>query len=324
MTRNPVLRLLAIGMLAAATGSLVWLSWEDQGTRDERRTRHPAPTPFLLFRTLAPADVHGRVAWMQLTPDGERGVASLACHRLHYAAGAGLCAVQERAGSAVVHAVYTFDAAMGRRRRIAIPGIPTRLRVSPNGRRGAITSYAEEETAAGERLATTSRIVDMATGRVVADLRAFRVDNETSATVAGPVDVASVAFERDGDRFFATVESGGERFLSSGSVGERRLTLLKTGVANEALSPDGRRLILKRLVEPRGIWRLAVMDLGTWEERDLAHPRSVDDQVEWLDADHVIFHDADGDTTSIWMLAVDGTEEARVLTRDAFSAVVQR
>jgi hypothetical protein len=67
--------------------------------------------------------------------------------------------------------------------------------------------------------------------------------------------------------------------LLAGSVAEGRLTVLQRGVANEALSPDGHRLAVKKLIAGR--WQLAVIDLATWTERDLPQgPNSVDDQVE--------------------------------------------
>jgi hypothetical protein len=96
-------------------------------------------------------------------------------------------------------------------------------------------------------------------------------------------------------------------------------------VAAEALSPDGRQLVVKKSVGDRGYWQLAVIDLRTWSERNLLQgPHSVDDQVEWLDEDHVVYHDADEDSTSLWILPVDGVHGPRVLVKDAYSAAVQR
>jgi len=46
--------------------------------------------------------------------------------------------------------------------------------------------------------------------------------------------------------------------------------------------------------------------------------------VEWLDNHHLMYHDVDGDTTSVWMLAADGLSAPRVLVKDAYSGVVQR
>jgi hypothetical protein len=111
--------------------------------------------------------------------------------------------------------------------------------------------------------------------------------------------------------------------LPPGAVSERRLSTIRTGVANEALSPDGRRLAVKKLVVDGGRWQLAVIDLVTWSEHDLQHgPRSIDDQVEWLDNEHLMYHDA-GESPGLWMLPVDGLNGPRVFIKDAYPGAVQ-
>jgi hypothetical protein len=282
------------------------------------------PTPFVVFRSLA-ASEYGLVALLGLTPGAARHVTHLACARVHYAAGRGLCAGQETRGNASLNFAYVVDESFVAGARIVLHGIPTRLRVAPTGDVGAITTYAEEESPAGERLATRTRVVNMSSGQQVADLREFRLDSASFPPPRGPVDIAGIAFERDGDRFFATLLSDAVPYLAAGSLMEKRLTIIRAGVATEALSPDGRRLAVKRLIRERGFWQLAVVDLSTWAERDLRQgDRSVDDQVEWLDDNHVVFHDVDGNSTALWMLPVDGVTGPRVLVQDAYSGSVQR
>ena len=279
----------------------------------------------MIFRALGGGDAHGRVALLGLQPDAARVVSPLSCSRVHYSGGRGLCVTQESRPAGIENVAYIFDRRFERSRRIVLDGLPTRLRVAPNGRVGAVTTYMEEETAAGERLATRSRIIDMRTGKQLADLRDFQVENRQLPPIRGPVDFSSVAFERDSDRFFATMATGDERYLVAGSVSERRLSTIRTGVASEALSPGGQRLVVKRLIRERGFWQLAVIDLRTWTERDLPQgSRSVDDQVEWLDDDHVLYHDIDGESTALWMLPADGLNGPRVLLKDAYSGAVQR
>ena len=317
--------LVVLGATATAVGYLVVsLGWGTSADAS-RGARHPVTPPFVIFRALAPRNAYGHIAVLGLSPDAQPYISRLQCSRVHYAGGRGLCAKQESNNADLVNVAYVFDRTLERGRRLELDGIPTRLRVAPNGRLGAITTYAEEESAAGERLSTRTRIVDMRTGRPLADLRDFRIENLNLPPIRGPVDFASVAFERDGDRFFATLSTDTERYLVAGSVSERRLSTIRTGVASEALSPDGRRLAVKRLLPERGFWQLAVIDLATWQEHDLSQgPRSVDDQVEWLDADHVVYHDVDGESTALWMLSIDGISAPRVLVKDAYSGAVQR
>jgi hypothetical protein len=225
----------------------------------------------------------------------------------------------------VKHVVYTFDRSFARGRRIELAGVPIRARVSPNGQRAAVSVYGEEESPAGERLATESILIDVPSGRVLADLREFTVTNEDHPPINGPVDIAGVTFQSDSNHFFATLSTATNRYLVAGSVNGRRLDVIGTGLANEALSPDGRRLIAKRPVGERGYWQLVVIDLETRSERVLNQgPKSVDDQVEWLDEAHVVYHDITDKGTGIWMLPADGTGGPRLLIADAFSPVIQR
>jgi hypothetical protein len=295
------------------------------GSGSGRRRQHPMEPPFLIFRTLAPPEAHGTVALLKLGPArAERQLTTLSCVRLHYAGGRGLCAVQEAVKESPGYAAYIFDRALTRGTRIALPGVVTRIRVAPDGRRGAVTTYFEEETPAGERLATDTRVVDMRSGRQVADLREFAIDSEGFPAPAPPIDVGSLSFERDGDRFFASISTAVERYLVAGSIDHRRMTILRPAMASESLSPDGGHLLVKK-PGANGFWQLAVIDLRTWSERDLQHgKRSVDDQVEWLDNEHVIYHDTDDIGTSLWMLPVDGINGPQVLVKDAYSGAVQR
>ena len=316
----------SIAFLAAAVGYLlVSLHLGGRADASSAIMRHPVPPPFVIFRALAPREHYGRAAVLELRPEAKPTVSKLTCSRLHYAGGRGVCATQETVGDGVVNVAYLFDRRLEPGRRIVLNGVPTRLRVAPTGRLAAITTYAEEESAAGERLVTRTRIIDLRSAQTVADLSDFRIENFNLPPIREPVDIANVVFEADGDRFFATLTTDTEQYLVAGSLRERRLSTIRTGVASEALSPNGRRLIVKRLVPQRGFWQLAVIDLATWSEHDLRQgPRSVDDQVEWLDNDHVIYHDVEGESTALWMLPIDGINGPRVFLKDAHSGAIQR
>jgi dipeptidyl aminopeptidase/acylaminoacyl peptidase len=314
-----------LALLALLVGTLVSFVAPTGGRGGgARRSNRLADPPFLVFRTLAPGRWFGRLAVLPLgTPDRSLQFTGLPCVRAHYAAGRGICIVQEQLRSTAQHAAYVIDASFTRGRRVPLSGVPTRVRIAPDGRRAAITTFAEEETAAGERLATDSIVVDLPTGRVIARLRDFNVQSD-GPQLEGPIDIAGVAFESDGDRFFAAGTTGTTWYLLSGSLSKREMTALRSGVASESISPDGRHLVVKKRRDD-GFWQLAVLDLRTWNERELQQGgRSVDDQVEWLDDEHVVYHDADEATTSIWMLPIDGVNGPRVLVRDAYSPAVQR
>ena len=56
-----------------------------------------------------------------------------------------------------------------------------------------------------------------------------------------------------------------------------------------SLSPDGTRLVYKKLVGNPPAWRYHVLELATGRETPLPETRAVDDQAEWLDDSHVLY-----------------------------------
>jgi hypothetical protein len=318
--------LVLAGAVVAALALLDHAQPAENGGGAVRRmvnVRAPIAAPFLLFRTLAPRRAFGRLAMVHAHDQLTRFVAPLTCARVHYAGGSGVCLVEHASGTTLKHIAYLFDRTFARGAGIALAGVPTRVRVSPDGRWAAVTTYAEEELPGGERLASESVLIDISAGRIVADLREFRISNDAYAPLAGPIDIAGVAFAGDSDHFYASLSTPSKRYLAAGSIAARRVELIAVGMANEAVSPDGRRLVVKRQVGNHGQWQLAVLDLGSMESTTLHHPeRSVDDQVEWLDDTHVVYHDAAEDATGVWMLSTDGLSGPQLLIPDAFSPVV--
>lgn len=73
----------------------------------------------------------------------------------------------------------------------------------------------------------------------------------------------------------------------------------------------------------RAVW---VLDLGTRRRHPLAEPRSVDDQVQWLDDEHVLYAlPGAADRAAImdeWVVPADGGGEPRLFLPQAYSAAV--
>ena len=112
-----------------------------------------------------------------------------------------------------------------------------------------------------------------------------------------------------------------------GDVSAKEVRTLRENVECPSLSPDGRRIAFKkRRASGRG-WRLHVLDLETLEDQVVAEEeRSIDDQVEWLDDDHLLYgivadHGLPKDAMNIWLArAPDRTGDAAGARRDAASA----
>jgi len=127
-------------------------------------------------------------------------------------------------------------------------------------------------------------------------------------------------------RSFGTLQTGGHTYLVAGSVGSPRLRVLREGVECPSLSPDNTRIVFKRArLTTVGLvqWRLNVLDLKTLKARPLAETRNVDDQVEWLDNDTVLYMvDTGVEPTNVWAVRADGTGTPRVFIQQADSPAV--
>ena len=83
--------------------------------------------------------------------------------------------------------------------------------------------------------------------------------------------------------------------------------------------------MFKKPLESEIGWRLNVLDLATGAERPLNQTqKSVDDQVDWFDAEHVVYHDSASEGTGIWVLSIDGVTPPRLLLTNGYSPAVQR
>jgi hypothetical protein len=274
--------------------------------------------PVVLFRR--PKD--GQVAIARLDDAGAPPVlAPLKCARVYFAGGRGLC-VMRGSGFAAGYQAAVFGPDMRVTRRVDVEGIPSRARVSPDGRLGAVTmfvtghSYAD----AGE-FSTQTTLIDLQRGEAIADLEDFTVTRGGRQLTAIDVNFWGVTFARDSDRFYATVATGGKTYLIEGSVSARTARVLHENVECPSLSPDGTRLAYKRRTESsEKPWRLTVLDLATMRETPLAETRSIDDQAEWLDDDQVAY----GTGGETWVVAADGTGEPRRVIGDADSPAAVR
>jgi hypothetical protein len=276
----------------------------------------------LLVRTVDPSQPHlnGRLAEATLGTSG-RAVDSggLACQRVYVAAGAGLCLAL--APSGVEYRARIFDRHHRVRHELTLVGLPSRARVSPAGRWGALTTFASGDsyTAPGQ-FSTRTWILDMRSGRRVADLERFEVLRGDKRLDSPDFNFWGVTFAGDEDTFYATLATGGKRYLVKGSLAQRRVELLNENVECPSLSPDGTRLAYKRRTGGVQDWRLHVLDLRTGGDVALAERRSIDDQAEWLNNETVVY----GDGSSVWAARADGAGQPQRLLKRADSPVALR
>jgi hypothetical protein len=272
----------------------------------------------LMVRAVDPKNprLNGRVYEVD---DGKvkRRSADLACERVYYAAGHGICMAV--APSGVDYEATIFDSNLKPVDKIALTGLPSRARVSADGRYGAMTvfvtgdSYLESPTA----FSTRTTILDMASGKQIGQLEQFDVSKDGKPFDAVDFNFWGVTFARDPNRFYATLGTGGVHYLVEGNVREESMRVLRNGVECPSLSPDGKQIAYKSRLGDEPRWHLRVLDLDTLADHAVAETHSIDDQVEWLDNDTLVYSDG----TNVYTVPADGSGQAGLLVKDATSPV---
>lgn len=325
-----------IGLLLAAVLGAGGYVLYVRGAQAEQRQAAPVATrddlgavrsvPHLVFRSTALGRGYGQVALVPLaTPDGARVFTPVSCDRVYATRGEAVCLAAER-GLVTTYSAKLLDEVWAPRRDLPLTGLPSRARLSRDGSLVATTTFAFGDSYANPGQFSTRTVVSRSQGAVVGDIEQFQLVVKGKVVTAADKNMWGVTFADD-DRFYATAASGGKTWLVEGSLSARRVTALREDVECPSLSPDGTRVAFKKHGDlPAGRWRLAVYDLATGRETLLAETRSVDDQVEWLDDDQVIYglpRQREGTASSdIWRVAADGSGSAHLLVPDAWSPAV--
>jgi hypothetical protein len=245
------------------------------------------------------------------------------CDRVTFGAGGqGIC-LTRGGGFASGYRAEIFDAGMKVRHAVKVEGIPSRARVSRDGRYGSVTLFVTGHSyAAAGAFSTQTTLIDLRRGVAIGSLEDFTTTRDGHQITAVDVNYWGVTFDpRDSDRFYATIATGGHTYLIEGSVSRRTAHTLHENVECPSVSPEGTRIAYKKRVGPASApWRLYVLDLRTGHETPLAEQRSVDDQVEWLDGANVLY----GVAGAIWTAKADGSGAPRRFVGGAGSPAVVR
>jgi WD40 repeat protein len=242
----------------------------------------------------------------------------LSCERVYFAAGRGIC--MGVAPSGVDYTAQVFDSKMRTLNTIPLSGLPSRARVSEDGRYGAMTvfvsgdSYLESSTA----FSTRTYLVDMASGKAIDQLEQFSVSKDGKPFDAIDFNFWGITFDpNDSDRFYATLGTGAHHYLLEGSIKGHEMKVLRDGVECPSLSPDGKQVAYKSRLGHSNRWHLRVLDLATLKDHGLAETDSIDDQAEWLDNNTLVYSDG----TNVYTVPAGGGGEPGLLVRDATSPV---
>jgi hypothetical protein len=260
-----------------------------------------------------------------------RQATSMHCERVYFAANRGVCLEADR-GVITTYQAILFDASFQRSATVPLPGIPSRTRVSPDGRYASITVFISGHSYSGADFSTETRIIDSVTGEpVVKNLEQMQVWSNGARLESADFNFWGVTFTSDRNRFYASLGTKGVVYLVQGDIAANKVTVLKPGVECPSLSPDNTRLAFKKRVPGDGLakWRLYVLDLATLTEAPVAENRFIDEQVEWLDNSHILYTQVDDTAksravTDVWVVPSDGSGTPSILLREAASPTLVR
>jgi hypothetical protein len=195
-----------------------------------------------------------------------------------------------------------------------------------------VTVFVSGHSYAAGAFSTQTSLIDMRSGRLlVNDLERFTVTRDGARIESPDFNFWGVTFAADPNRFYATLGTEGRFFLVEGDLRASSMRVIYEGLECPSLSPDERRVAFKkRIVEDGRLrWQPAILDLASMTETLLPERRSVDDQIEWLDNEHVLYalpetEAADTARLDVWVAASDGGSAPRLLIRNAESPAVVR
>ncbi len=280
--------------------------------------------PRIVFRNAAIGPEYGRVAMVAVNdPGGPRAVTGTNCQRVDATAAMTLCLLSN-SGIASTYVEQALGADGAPEFSTERAGIPSRARLSADGRIAAITGFVTGDSYLTAGFSTRTYITTLDDGASL-HLEDFQLVQDGERIFPVDRNFWGVTFADD-DTFYVTVAFGGEPWLARGSIGARTVETVHPGAECPSLSPDGTRVAYKKRRDDG--WGLAVLDLASGAETAVAEHRSVDDQVEWLDDSTLLYAlpltGERGGEFDVWAAAADGTGAPRLLVGQAASPSVVR
>ena len=286
--------------------------------------------PHVLFRNTDRGSGYGLVAAVPLSdPTGPRVYTDQRCDRIYATSREAVC-LRARQGVTRSFEAEILDAGWNVSRRWPLPGVPSRARVSPDGSLVASTVFVTGHSYLSTGFSTQTQLRHP-DGRIFAELEQFALTLDGQRVRPRDRNVWGVTFAEDGRTFYATVATGGRTWLVRGDLQKRTLTSVRRNAECPSLSPDGSRIAYKKRLADTdtggGAWVLAVLDLRRGRETVLPATRGLDDQVEWLDNQVLLYGLPRGDaggTSDVWAVRAEEAARPDLFIAQAWSPTVVR
>ena len=295
-------------------------------------THGNAASERIFFRYSGVDGNYGKVAFVDAGQVGLPQFADgLACEVVYVAGERGICLAAEHRLLGTF-ASRLFDArtfaVLG---KVPVKGVPSRARVAVNGKIAASTVFTSGHGYDSVSFSTQTLLIDVPSAKIIADVETFSVQRDGKPFKHRDFNFWGVTFSPDGRHFYATLSTQRQHFLIKGDIAARSAVVIHDNVECPSLSPDGKRIAYKkRLNQPRNVaWQLHALDLASGKDTPLAEKRSVDDQLEWLNDEFVLYTVADSQTratpvTNVWRIAIDGNTPPELFLKNASSPAVVR
>lgn len=256
----------------------------------ERSGAGPGPQPGeVLVVNRVPGEDYGRLAIRHA--DGTRTLLERRCERVHLAAANGLCLAVDDTVLVPAWRTEFFDASDDRLvelRSYASPR-PSRARVSPDGSVISTTGFVSGQGYAdiGSGTETVVTIDSFDGSNLLVSMAQFEVLGDDPSLNAEARQFWGVSFV-DSTDFWVTGWFGDGPEILRGDSSRRTLETFGWDGSCPSVSPDGSTLVFKE-TQPDESFLLVAVDIATGRRWRLGEQRAVDDQVEWLDNDTLLY-----------------------------------